>query len=43
VNYFTPERYAALQDFSGDEAMNAADAAWEEAGDRYAAYLAAAP
>jgi hypothetical protein len=39
MKYFTPERYVALQDFSTDEAMDAADKAWEEAGERYAAYL----
>ena len=39
MKYFTPERYAALQDFSSDEVMNAADEAWEEAGARYVAYL----
>ncbi len=40
MNYFTPERYAALQDFSTDAAMNAADTAWQAAVDRYAAYYA---
>jgi hypothetical protein len=35
MKYFTPERYVALQDFSSDEVMNAADAAWEEAVDQY--------
>src|SRR5215468_6787126 len=39
MKYFTPERYVALQDHSSDEAMNAADTVWEEAVDRYAAYL----
>ncbi len=39
MKYFTPERYVALQDFSNDEAMNAADAVWEEASEQYAAYL----
>jgi hypothetical protein len=38
MKYFTPERYAALQDFSTDAAMNAADADWEEAVQRYDAY-----
>src|SRR5262245_34548414 len=38
MKYFTPERYVALQDFSSDEAMNAADAAWEKAVDEYDAY-----
>lgn len=38
MKYFTPERYIALQDFSTDEVMNAADAAWEEAVDQYDAY-----
>jgi hypothetical protein len=39
MKYFTPDRYLALQDFSGDAAMDAADAAWEEASKRYDAYL----
>jgi hypothetical protein len=38
MNYFTPERYLALQQ-RGDDAMDAADAAWEEAVERYDAYL----
>jgi hypothetical protein len=38
MKYFTPPRYVALQDFSSDEAMNRADADWEQAGDRYDAY-----
>jgi hypothetical protein len=38
MNYFTPQRYVALQDFSSDAAMNAADATWEAAADRYRAY-----
>jgi hypothetical protein len=38
MKYFTPERYMALHDFSSDEVMNAADAAWEEAVDQYDAY-----
>jgi hypothetical protein len=39
MKYFTPQRYVALQDFANDEAMDAADTAWEEEGRRYAAYL----
>jgi hypothetical protein len=39
MKYFTPERYAALQDLSSDEAMNAADRAWDEQVERYRAYL----
>jgi hypothetical protein len=39
MKYFTPERYVALQDFSCDEAMDAADAAWDEAARGYDAYL----
>jgi hypothetical protein len=39
MKYFTPERYLALQDFSSDEAMDAAEAAWEEASEKYASYL----
>jgi hypothetical protein len=35
MKYFTPERYLALQDFRSDEAMDAADAAWEAAAHRY--------
>jgi hypothetical protein len=38
MNYFTRERYLALQE-RGDEAMDAADAAWAEAVARYDAYL----
>ncbi len=38
MNYFTPERYHALQNFD-EAAMNAADADWEEAAERYNAYL----
>jgi len=38
MNYFTRERYLALQE-RGDEAMDAADAAWAEAAERYDAYL----
>ena len=38
MNYFTRERYLALQD-RGDDAMDAADAAWEEAVRRYQEYL----
>jgi hypothetical protein len=38
MNYFTRERYLALQE-RGDEAMDAADAAWDEAVARYDAYL----
>lgn len=39
MNYFTPARYVALQDFSSDAAMNAADAAWQEAVERYDEYF----
>jgi hypothetical protein len=39
MKHFTPERYLALQDFSSNEAMNAADAVWEKAVDEYEAYL----
>ena len=39
MNYFTPERYLALQDCSSDAAMNRADEAWEEAVQCYEAYL----
>lgn len=35
MKYFTPELYMRLQDFSSDEVMNAADAAWEQARQRY--------
>src|SRR6266849_437155 len=38
MNYFTRQRYLALQE-RGDEAMDAADAAWAEAVARYDAYL----
>ena len=38
MNYFTRDRYLALQD-RGDDAMDAADAAWDEAVARYDAYL----
>jgi hypothetical protein len=38
MNYFTPDRFMALQDFSGDEALDAADGAWEQAVERYYAY-----
>jgi hypothetical protein len=38
MKYFTRERYLALQE-RGDEAMDAADAAWAEAVARYEAYL----
>jgi hypothetical protein len=38
MNYFTRERYLALQQ-RGDEAMDAADAAWAEAVERYDAYV----
>jgi hypothetical protein len=38
MKYFTPALYTDLQDFTSDEAMNLADAAWEEAVDRYDAY-----
>jgi hypothetical protein len=38
MNFFTRERYLALQE-RGDEAMDAADAAWAEAVARYDAYL----
>ncbi len=39
MKYFTADRYVALQDFSGDAAMDAADAVWDEAVDRYEAHL----
>ena len=32
MKYFTPERYIALQDFSSDDAMDAADAEWDQRG-----------
>jgi hypothetical protein len=38
MKYFTPECYVALQDFSSDEVMDAADAVWEEAVNQYDAY-----
>ncbi len=38
MNYFTRQRYLALQD-RGDDAMDAADAAWAEAVARYETYL----
>jgi hypothetical protein len=38
MKYFTPQRYVALQDFSSDAAMDAADAAWEQAVEQYDAY-----
>jgi len=38
MKYFTRERYPALQE-GGDAAMDAGDAAWAEAVDRYDAYL----
>lgn len=38
MNYFTRQRYLALQE-RGDDAMDAADAAWEEAVQRYDAYV----
>ena len=38
MNYFTRERYLALQDFD-ESAMDAADAEWEAVVDRYEAYL----
>lgn len=38
MNYFTRERYLALQE-RGDDAMDAADAAWDEAVECYEAYL----
>src|SRR5437867_2595971 len=41
MKYFTPERYVALQDFSSDVAMDAADAIWEGAVDQYEAHLQA--
>lgn len=40
MKYFTPERHLALQDFSSDEVMDAADAAWQIQVDAYEAYLA---
>jgi len=38
MHYFTRQRYLALQEH-GDDAMDAADAAWAEAAARYDAYL----
>ena len=38
MNYFTRERYLAMQNFD-KPAMDADDAAWEDAVDRYDAYL----
>ncbi|HYT92250.1 MAG TPA: DUF4085 family protein, partial [Gemmataceae bacterium] len=38
MNYFTRERYLALQNFD-DDAMSAADADWESAVERYESYL----
>jgi hypothetical protein len=38
MRYFSPERYLAMQN-PEPEAMNAADAAWEEAVEQYDAYL----
>jgi hypothetical protein len=38
MNYFTRDRYLALQD-RGHDAMDAADAAWDQAVARYDAYL----
>jgi hypothetical protein len=38
MRYFTRERYLALQ-AGDDDAMDAADAAWDEAVERYEAYL----
>jgi hypothetical protein len=38
MNYFTRERYLALQE-RGEDARDAADAAWATAVDRYDAYL----
>lgn len=38
MNYFTRERYLAFQDFDSPT-MDAADADWEDATDRYEAYL----
>jgi hypothetical protein len=35
MKYFTPELYSRLQDMSSDKAMDAADAAWEQARQRY--------
>ena len=38
MNYFTRQRYLALQE-RGDDAMHAADAAWDEAVQHYDAYV----
>jgi hypothetical protein len=38
MKYFTPQRYVALQDFSSDEVMNAAETVWEAAVDQYDIY-----
>jgi hypothetical protein len=38
MNYFTRERYLSLQE-RGDDAMDAADAAWADAVEQYDAYL----
>lgn len=38
MNYFTRERHLAMQNFD-KAAMDAADTAWEDAADRYEAYL----
>ena len=38
MNYFTRQRYLALQE-RDDDAMDAADAAWDEAVQRYDAYV----
>jgi hypothetical protein len=35
MKYFTPELHLRLQDFSSDEAMDAAESAWEKARRRY--------
>jgi hypothetical protein len=40
MKYFPPERYIALQDFTSDAVMNAADAKWDEAVEQYEAYYA---
>jgi hypothetical protein len=38
MKYFTRQRYLALQE-RGEDAMDAADAAWGEAVERYEAHL----
>jgi hypothetical protein len=38
MKYFTPERCIALQDFSSDAVMDAADSAWDEQVEQYEAY-----